>query len=224
MTAPTIAPAPPRRGRRGPLPGSPRGPRLTKAERVAQIAGVAERMFSERGFDSTTMEMVAEAAGITKPVIYDHFGSKEGLLTAVIDSARDELTTTINQAWREVQEEESPKASFRAGLVAFFRFMDEHNGGWRSLVRKGGISSLAIDEARAAQTATVLGALTRFPELEDVPPLLVEGAIQGLVGACERISIWRTEREEITPEDAADIVMSLAWYGIGSLVGGNHNG
>ncbi|MCO5304001.1 MAG: TetR family transcriptional regulator, partial [Phycicoccus sp.] len=56
----------PRPRRRGPLPGSPRGPRLTRAERERQLVDVARRIFAERGFAHTTMDMVAEAAGITK--------------------------------------------------------------------------------------------------------------------------------------------------------------
>ncbi len=216
MTAPASNPV--RRGRRGPVPGSPRGPRLSKADRERQIVTIAERIFGEHGFANTTMEMVAEAAGITKPVIYDHFGSKEGLLTAVIEHARDDIKNTIVDAWQSVEDRKSPRASYRAGLVAFFTVMDQHRTGWRSLMRQGGIGSLAIDAAREAQTASVLLAMRQFPTLAALPQPLLEGAIEGLIGACERVSIWRAERDDVTPEMAADIVMGLTWYGVSSLI------
>jgi len=205
-----------RRGRRGPLPGSPRGPRLSKVERETQIIGIAEHLFGELGFANTTMDMVAQAAGITKPVIYDHFGSKEGLLAAVIDQARDELTGEIQQAWREVAHLDSAEASFRAGLVAYFTFMDAHAAGWRGLVRNGvsGIASTSIESARDMQALAVQQSLRHFPQLAAVPAPMLECTIEGLVGACERISIWRADRDDITPAAAADIVMAMCWSGL----------
>ena len=220
MSAPSTSPPVARRGRRGPLPGSPRGPRLSRLERERQIVSIAERIFGEHGFANTTMEMVADAAGITKPVIYDHFGSKEGLLTAVIENARDELKDTIVAAWRSAEGQKSLKASYRAGLVAFFTVMDQHRNGWRSLMRQGGIGSLAIDEAREAQTASVLLAMCQFPALQGLSQPLLAGAIEGLIGACERISIWRADRDDVPPEMAAEIVMGLTWYGVSSLIQG----
>lgn len=73
---------------------------MPRAERKAQLIAVAEDIFARVGYAGTTMEAVSEAAGITKPVIYGLFGSKDGLLDAILVKAQTELTETLRQAWR----------------------------------------------------------------------------------------------------------------------------
>lgn len=206
-----------RHRRRGPLPGSPRGPRLSRAEREQQLIGIAERIFAERGFAHTTMDMIAEAAGITKPVIYDHFRSKEGLLAAVIDQASADLSDAVVAAVRAVPVGAPPQESFRAGVRAYFEFMDAHATGWRGLVRGGQVGGLAtpsLESARGEQRASLLDELRQDPVFAGLPRQLLEGAVEGLIGACERIAVWRADQPDVDAAAATEMVMGLTWHGI----------
>ena len=69
--------------------------RMPRAEREAQMLQVAERVFGARGFQAATMDEIAEQVGVTKPLIYDYFGSKEGLFAATIERARHQLLAAV---------------------------------------------------------------------------------------------------------------------------------
>ena len=94
--------------------------RMPRAQREEQILRIAEEVFAERGFQATTMEDIAERVGVTKPLIYEYFGSKEGLLSACITSARSQLRVATEAAWQEVGPDAPLEVIFRAGVGAFF--------------------------------------------------------------------------------------------------------
>src|SRR5205085_1640628 len=78
--------------------GTPRRTRMSGAERREQLIGVARELFAERGYDATPVEDVAERAGVTKPVVYEHFGSKEALYATIADREVRALVDRITQA------------------------------------------------------------------------------------------------------------------------------
>ncbi|MEI2778724.1 MAG: TetR/AcrR family transcriptional regulator [Tetrasphaera sp.] len=207
--------------RRGPRPGSPRGPRLSREARERQLIGIAERIFAERGFANTTMAMIAAQAGITKPVIYDHFGSKEGLLAAVIEQASLDLADAVAGGVRAVRPDASAEESFRAGVRAYFEFADAHALAWRRFIRDGQVGGLAaptVEAARGEQRASLVDELRRVPAFGTLPTGQLEGVVEGLIGACERIAVWRAERPTVDADAATEMVMSLTWHGISALI------
>src|SRR2546421_9619340 len=94
------------------------------------MIGVAEEMFAERGFRAASMDEIAERVGVSKPMLYEYFGSKEGLLVACIRQARAELLQVTSQAALRAS---SPEQMLRQGLIAYFRFIREHNRSWALL-------------------------------------------------------------------------------------------
>src|ERR671934_158665 len=88
----------------------------------AQMVAAAERLFSERGYHGVSMDEIATASGITKPMLYDYFGSKEGLFLACVERARGRLFEEIAAAVRGASE---PEEALRAGVEAFLSFADE---------------------------------------------------------------------------------------------------
>lgn len=212
---------PRRRGRRGPKPGTPRAPRLPRAEREAQLLVIAEEVFGERGYQFTTMEEVAERAGVTKPVIYDYFGSKEGLLAACIARARTELQTATIEVWRTMPRTSTTEQYFRTSVRAFFGFIDEHASAFSLIQQEGILNVTALNEVetiRAEQAAAVAGTLAEIVDFGDVPPTLVEGVAEVIIGTCERVAVWRLRRPEITADLATELVMSTVWRGLESAV------
>lgn len=194
--------------------------RMPRAQREAQILTVAEQVFAELGYQATTMDEIAERVGVTKPLIYDYFGSKDGLLVACVDKARTELADVTEAAVRALPEETSLQDILRAGIVAFFGFIDGHVLAFRVIHTEHAAAAGAgadIERIRAQQSAVVVNSLRRSPQLVGVPPLLLEGYAEVIIGACERVAVWRTHRDDISADDATDFVMSAVWHGLSSF-------
>src|SRR6476646_7436071 len=181
-----------------------RGGRMPRAEREAQILTVAEAVFAERGYQATTMEDVAERVGVTKPMIYEYFGSKEGLLAACIANARTQLRDATFAAWQRMPEGADVEELFRAGIRAFFDFIDDHASAFALLVHESAIQAHA-------------GALQAQLRLDTASPVMLEGYAEVVVGSCERVAVWRSGRTDVSAADATELVMSAVWHGLSSL-------
>lgn len=200
--------------------------RMPRAEREAQILAIAEDVFADRGYQATTMEDIAERVGVTKPMIYEYFGSKEGLLSACIASARTQLQQATDAAWRSVPEGSTHEESFRAGIRAFFDFIDGHANAFALIQTEAAIqqsASVGVESIRRQQTGYIVQRLHDELGLAHVAPVLLEGFAEVVVGACERVAVWRIARadisaQDISAQDATDFVMTAVWSGLGSLI------
>lgn len=204
-----------------PTPSPRRTTRMPRAQREEQILEVAEAVFAERGYQTTTMEDVADRVGVTKPLLYEYFGSKEGLLSAAVDRARAQLRAATLTAWQSVPVDGDLEAFFRTGIAAFFDFIDEHASAFSLIQQEAALATSAgpgIESIREQQSRVIVETLQRVPGLEDVDALLLEGYAEIIIGACERVAVWRLDRAEVSAQDATDLVMSGVWHGIGSLV------
>jgi AcrR family transcriptional regulator len=193
---------------------------MPRAQREEQILAVAEAVFADRGYQATTMEEVAERVGVTKPLIYEYFGSKEGLLSACIDKARTQLRDATVAAWQGLEEGAVLESYFESGIRAFFDFIDEHASAFALIQQEGAVAastSRDIERIRTQQSAVVAEVLGRGPGLTALPPALLEGYAEVVIGACERVAVWRLGRPELTATDATALVMAGVWHGIGSL-------
>jgi AcrR family transcriptional regulator len=186
---------------------------MPRAERELQMIAVAEEVFAERGYLATSMDEVAERCGVSKPMIYEYFGSKEGLLLACIRAARAELMVVTERAMAGRADVED---MLRSGLRAYFRFIDEHAKSW-SLVSTeaalvGESAGQEIEATRAQQINLMIGVLSEhgpFPAW-----INLEAAAEMTVGACERLAFWRRSHPEVTPEHAAEYVVQVLWFGM----------
>lgn len=103
---------------------SPATPRMPRAQRRAQLLELATRVFGEKGYQRTSMDDIAQSAGVTKPVLYQHFASKETLYSEVLDIIAERMMTEV-QAVREV--EGGSEERIRFGLELFYRFVSLQN-------------------------------------------------------------------------------------------------
>src|SRR5918999_3485659 len=101
--------------------------RVGRAERERQILDAAIAVFGERGYQSASMDQVAERVGVTKPVLYTHFGSKHGLLLACMARARAELLEVTSAAAASAS---TPGEMLRRGTLAFFTYLERQAPGW----------------------------------------------------------------------------------------------
>jgi len=191
---------------------------MPRAARKAQMLAVAEEVFAERGYLAASMDEIAERVGVSKPMLYEYFGSKEGLLVGCIDKARTELREATEQA---VIHADSPENMLRLGLLAFFRFIAERRQSYSLLRHEAAVTVPSaveeIEAIRRQQTDLMVGWMGLALPAAD--PVELEAAAEILVGSCERLAQWCERRPEVTPERATDLLMAAVWTGLSAHAG-----
>jgi AcrR family transcriptional regulator len=190
---------------------------MPRAQREHQMMEVAEEVFSERGYVAASMDEIAERVGVSKPMLYEYFGSKEGLLVACIRQARAELLRVTSQA---VAGADAPEEMLRRGLVAYFQFIRVHNRTWTLLSGQAAVlAPSAIEELEATrQQQTDLITTTMRLYGPQPAPIDLAATAEIIVGGCERLALWCQRNPEVTADQAAELVMQLMWFGIGRLI------
>jgi AcrR family transcriptional regulator len=187
--------------------------RMPRAERMRQMIEVAEQVFSARGYAAASMDEIAELVGVSKPMLYEYFNSKEGLLLACIRESRSILREVTEQAMVGAT---SAEDALRRGLLAFFVFIRERREAW-SLLRHemaliGTPAADEVEETRRQQTDLIAALMSGYFESGD--DLRAEAAAEFVVGACERLAIWCERHDEVTPEMATGYAMDVLWDGL----------
>ncbi len=188
--------------------------RMPRADREQQMMTVAEAVFAERGYAATSMDEIAERVGVSKPMLYEYFGSKEGLLVACIRQVRVELRDRTAES---VIGADTPEEALRRGLVTFFKYTDEHRRSWDLLLRTeaavvGPAAVAEMEAVRQEQTQLHIALFSAY--LPDATPLELEASAEILVGACERLSVWYVRHDDVTAEEAAEHIMRMTWFGL----------
>jgi AcrR family transcriptional regulator len=195
----------------------PRG-RTPRAVREAQMVAAAERLFSERGYHGVSMDEIAAASGISKPMLYDYFGSKEGLLLACVERARGRLFEEIAAAVRGADE---PERALRAGIEAFLSFADEQRATWVVLFGEGGRFGETAGAIRAEQSGLIAQLLRELPGWSADPDAEQLDAIAHVfVGAAEAVAFWAVAHPDVPLERVADHLMAVLWPVVRDLPGG----
>lgn len=192
---------------------------MPRAEREAQMLEVAERIFGSRGFQATTMDEIAEQVGVTKPLIYDYFGSKEGLLAATIERARHQLLAAVITAW-ESNPDATPRLRVREVITAFFNFIDDHDRGFALLRTEGaliGEAAASVERIRQQTAKALAEGITMLPGFAELPSRRLVPLVEVIIGGIERLAAYRSERPGMTAQEAAELVVTTTWDGLASL-------
>jgi AcrR family transcriptional regulator len=182
--------------------------RVPRAVREAQLVGLGEELFAERGFAKASMDELARRAGVTKPVIYELFGSKEGLFRACLEGLALRLAHQIAEAARA---EEDPEGRLRAGGLAFLRFAQDNRMAYE-LLYEGRFSDAAVS-VRKRQAALILE-LMRELATDEVDPRELEVAAHAVNSAYEGVAHWMWDHPEIEVEPLADWTVELLLPGL----------
>lgn len=198
---------------------APRRKRVPRAEREQQILAAAEEVFAERGFQNTSMDEVSLRVGVSKPMLYEYFSSKEGLLLACVARIRADLHSATLDAV-SAAEPHGPRAVLEAGLEAYFDFADRHGRAWAVLLNESvivaGPAEEAIEEIRGQQTKVLEDVISRW--LPAASPVRVSVLAHGLVGAGERVARWRLrDGSGIGPHETAVLLADAFWPGFAEL-------
>ena len=184
------------------------------SERRAQLLNVARRVFGKSGFHSVSMEEVASEAGVTKPILYDHFPSKKELYLALLEADLSVLHEKVRQALT------SPignRERIRASFEAYFDFVQEEADGFRLLMQE----TVGAEREFRDRVEKV-----REQILSEVADLIVresKGKLQrehaetvalALIGMGETVAQRQLGRSHPVRQDALEILVRLAWRGI----------
>ncbi len=191
--------------------------RLPREMRIEQTLAVAHDLFAERGYATVTMDEVAAAVGVTKPLLYNYFGNKERLYLACMEPAGDALLAAVVGA---VEQSATPIQALRGGIHAFFEFVDCDRRAWRvlfdeTLPMEGGIAR-RVAEYRERLTDLVAGAL--LEQISSAHRVQVEAISTALLGAAEALGRWWLRTEALSAEDAADLLVRAVEPGLRALV------
>jgi AcrR family transcriptional regulator len=189
----------------------PRPARLPAAARRRQLLDVALDVFAAEGFHRTSMDEIAEAAGVTKPVLYQHFRSKRELYLEILDDVGGQLLDAITKATAAAS---GPRDQVEAGFTAYFRFVREQRSAFRLLfgsgARRDRLFSSAVRRVEEA-IADAIAALIEADIDEDHRRLLANGIV-GLAEGTGRH--WVGAGLDLDPEEVASRIADLAWAGL----------
>jgi AcrR family transcriptional regulator len=187
--------------------------RLSRAEREPQMLEAAVRVFGARGYHGTSMEGIAAAAGVTKPMFYAYFGSKDELYAACIEHVTGQLEAALSEAGAG---ELDPERQTWARLIAFFEFVGERRDQWRVLRGEPGPFARELARARGRIVELTLHQLDAATP-EPLPRAELEPLAHALVGAGEALADWWVDHPEETVEAIALRQMNLIWLGLEGL-------
>jgi AcrR family transcriptional regulator len=186
-------------------------PRLTATARREQILDVALDVFGRNGYHGTSMNDVADAAGVTKPVLYQHFDSKRELYLALIDEVGARLLNAILSATANVSD---GKARTERGFQAYFRWVANDHGSFMLLFGGGGRQDDELREAIRGVTDAAADAVAPLIDV-DIDPEHRRTLAHAIVGLAEGASRRLVELgEHFDPDEIAREVSDLAWAGL----------
>ena len=188
--------------------------RLPAARRRRQLLDVALERFAANGFHRTSMEEIADAAGVTKPVLYQHFGSKRELYLELLDDVGRRLMELIAGA---VAGAAGPRAQVEAGFAAYFQFVADHQSAFNLLFGSGARRDEEFADAVRKVENTIAESIAPLIEAEidaDHRRILAHG----LVGLAEGTSRhWVANGLDLDPTKVARRIAELAWGGLRSV-------
>lgn len=189
---------------------------MTGKQRREQLLDVGRKLFAERGFEGTSVEEIAATAEVSKPVVYEHFGGKEGLYAVVVDR---EIQTLLHQVTSALTSDAQPRMMLEQAALALLGYIEESTDGFRILVRDspvaqstGGFASLISDVA--GQVEYILADEFRARGLDPRTAPLYAQMLVGMVALTGQF--WLDHRKPKKSLVAAHLV-NLAWNGLSGL-------
>jgi len=199
---------------RAQLAPAARAPRLPREQRRQQVLAAALEVFSAAGYHAVSMDEIADRAGVSKPVLYQHFPGKLDLYLALLDAgiedlmaaARTALTGTTDNATRVT-----------AMVNAYFAFVEEPGGAFRLVFESDMANEPAVrervDAADLALAQLSAGVIAQDTGLSEQDALLLASGMQGMVHVAARRWL-RAGADVVDRTRAAELIASLAWRGI----------
>ncbi|MBX6420982.1 MAG: TetR/AcrR family transcriptional regulator [Sinobacteraceae bacterium] len=190
--------------------------RLRREQRWQQLLDVALRLFIRRGYQGTSIGDLARAAGVTRPIIYHHFGSKDGIYLACLRQARQDLERRMMVAGSRGQ---GLAERLRNGIEAYFAFVEDEGDAWGMLFGGGvAVAGPAAEEARQLRFATVGRIVDLLRQvLPHVDAQTLEACAHAVSGSGEQLAKWWRQNPHIPRERVVDYHWRISLHGLAPL-------
>ena len=209
--------------------------RMSASERREQLIAVARGLFAERGFDATSVEEVAARAQVSKPVVYEHFGGKEGLYAVVVDREITTISAAISSAIADPAadaadaaaapqaDRHAPGGSDASGsasriaeraALALLTYIEDSPDGFRILSAGSDRAAGTYSTLLADVAIEVSGILASQFAAHDLDPRTAPLYAQMLVGIVAMPAQWWLENRSMSKEEVAAHMVNLAWNGL----------
>lgn len=191
----------------------PRGGRMPRRERRAQLLESALGVFVAQGYHAAAMDDIAERAGVSKPVLYQHFPGKLDLYLALLDVSCDAIIDNCRRALESTQDN---KQRVAAAIDVFYEYVAQETGAFRLVFESDLTNEPAVRahvDRVTAECATLIAEVIHDDTgLPDEASRLLAVSLVGMAQVSARF--WLTEAGGISRPDAAALVAGLAWRGI----------
>ncbi|ANW63841.1 TetR family transcriptional regulator [Mycolicibacterium murale] len=190
-----------------------RGSRLPRDERRGQLLGAASEVFVDRGYHAAGMDEIADRAGVSKPVLYQHFSSKLELYLAVLARHVDNMVSSVRQALRTTTDN---RLRVRAAVHAFFEFIEQDGQGYRLIFENDYVTEPQVSQqvkvATEACTDAVFDLISHDSGLD---PHRARMIAVGLVSiSVDSARYWIDNDRPISREDAIEGTVQFIWGGL----------
>jgi AcrR family transcriptional regulator len=188
---------------------------MTAAARREQLIAIARSVFAERGFDGASIEEIAARAEVSKPVVYEHFGGKEGLYAVVVDREVRSLLTMMQESLTAGE----PRVLLEQAALALLDYIEQSSDGFRILVRDSPIGSesgsfVSIIGDVASRVEHILAAEFSARGFDAAAAPMYAQMLVGMVGTTGQ---WWLDARKPSKEDVAAHLVNLAWHGLAGL-------
>lgn len=215
-TAERGAEKPARRGRDGTkvsTGGNRRGNRLPRDERRGQLLLAASAVFVDRGYHAAGMDEIADGAGVSKPILYQHFSSKLELYLAVLQQHVENLVSGVRQALRTTTDNQ---LRLRSAVQAFFDFIEHDGQGYRLIFENDNVTEPQVGaQVRVATESCIDAVFDLISRDSGLDPHRARMIAVGLVGfSVDCARYWLDSARPISKEDAVESTVTFAWSGL----------
>jgi AcrR family transcriptional regulator len=193
--------------------GNRRGNRLPRDERRGQLLIAASEVFVDRGYHAAGMDEIADRAGVSKPVLYQHFASKLELYLAVLQRHVDNMVSGVRQALRTSTDN---RERLHAAVAAFFDFIDHDGQGYRLIFENDYVTepkvSAQVKVATESCTDAVFDLISSDSGLEAHRARMIAVGLVSTSVDCARY--WLDSNRPISKDDAIEGTVQFAWGGL----------
>jgi AcrR family transcriptional regulator len=184
--------------------------------REQQLLDVAEQQFAEHGYGGASIEAIARIAGVSRPIVYEHFGDKEGIYVACLRRARAELEEMILAA---VAGSSSARQMLERGTGAYFEFVERRGRRWSVLFGGVELAGPAADEVAQLRFATVARIRDLIAAIApQADERTVEAFAHAVSGSSEQVAKWWRANPDVGREQVVALQVAFAWEGLAQLV------
>ncbi|MBW3080915.1 TetR/AcrR family transcriptional regulator [Bifidobacterium saguinibicoloris] len=190
---------------------------MTSYQRREQLIRIGRSLFAAKGFESVSVEEIASNAKVSKPIVYEHFGGKEGLYAVIVDREMQALTSTLTEALKDP--DMHPRQIVERTALALLTYIEENAEGFQVLSRdspstdpSGSFSSLLGDISMRVEDLLIAAFKRQKLSVKGVPYYA-----QMLVGMTVFTGQYWADRPKVSKEQLAAYIVDLAWHGLSRL-------